>query len=258
MPVFQQLAMLQHFQTATRLIDFSYNALVASFFAVAEDKKEDRNDSRIFAIDITDRTINDINNLRSWEDSLDTPWSKSALISYYDEWIGQNPNKQISRDQFIKNWMNEWNTNYYAWRPPSLDARISAQVGGFIFGGVVSNTVSKGYIETKNNDGTTISPKENSRFQISKEAEDIVDDSKKPREYIPLDNLRKITSIAIRPRSKDLALQKGRTSHAYSIRIQADAKKPIREYLKKVYGYEYATVYPDYPGFSRYYQLSLK
>lgn len=68
--VLYQLAMLQHFGTPTRLIDISFNANVAAFFAT---ETHDELDGRIFAIDINDRMIGDSPIFRKWEDSLDTP-----------------------------------------------------------------------------------------------------------------------------------------------------------------------------------------
>lgn len=124
--ILNQLAMLQHYGAPTRLIDVSFNAWVAVFFAVEQKWEngkpvnEDK-DSRIFAIDATDRIVNEINEKRLWEDYLTRPWTDTHQIT----------NK-------------EWETSFFAWKPSNLDSRIFAQNGGFIFGGVPSTLKPNG------------------------------------------------------------------------------------------------------------------
>lgn len=117
--VLNQLAMLQHYGAPTRLIDISFNVWIGVWFAV--EKKwsngnevfEDR-DSRLFAIDVTNRLINETD-WRSWEDDLHRPW-------------GKNSHKPIDQKY--------WTTKVFSWKPPNIDGRIAAQNGGFLFGGV--------------------------------------------------------------------------------------------------------------------------
>lgn len=139
--VLSQLAMLQHFGAPTRLLDISFNALIGAFFAV-EDGKHNDADARLFAIDITGTLINDRKCLRRWEDALDTPWSES-FIAADAVTRGGSPNSEL--DVFKGNWRSEWTSHIYAWKPPSLDSRISAQNGGFVFGGVVGTQFREGY-----------------------------------------------------------------------------------------------------------------
>lgn len=135
--VLAQLAMLQHYGAPTRLIDVSFNALVATFFAT-EQGDHDLEDARLFCIDITDRILNENNYLREWEDSLDTPWSESfrkRKFSEIPEQSWRNLSDSPKDDATYSRYCNyEWTTHYYAWRPPVLDARISAQNGGFFTG----------------------------------------------------------------------------------------------------------------------------
>jgi hypothetical protein len=113
--LFEQLATLQHFGAPTRLVDVTLNAYIGLWFAVEEKwqngvaQYEDA-DARLFAIDVTDRLINEDNDRRRWEDELARPWSDLPS----EEWCG----------------------NTWAWRPPPLEARISSQHGAFLFGGV--------------------------------------------------------------------------------------------------------------------------
>jgi hypothetical protein len=123
--VLRQLAMLQHYGAPTRLIDITFNAWVGVWFAV--EKKwsngavihEDK-DARLFAIDVTDRLINENPAYRGWEDLLNRPWKPDALEA------------------------REWTTSVFAWKPSALDARIFAQNGGFLFGGVPGATRPEG------------------------------------------------------------------------------------------------------------------
>jgi hypothetical protein len=113
--ILEQLATLQHFGSPTRLIDVTMNAYVGLWFAVQEKWREtvdrsDEADGRLFAVDITDRLINEHDEYRAWEDKRSRPWRDLDG----EEWLG-------------KTW---------AWLPPAFEARIASQHGAFIFGGV--------------------------------------------------------------------------------------------------------------------------
>ena len=125
--ILRQLAVLQHNHAPTRLIDVSLNIWVALWFAVerqwADGEPEiDAIDGRLFAIDITDRLINEQDELRDWEDLLHRPWS--------------NP-------------PDDWTRRTFAWQPSPADRRIAAQQGAFLFGGVPAGRFRK---STKHND----------------------------------------------------------------------------------------------------------
>jgi hypothetical protein len=113
--IFEQLATLQHFGAPTRMVDVTMNAYIGLWFAV-EPKwenglpKHDLDDGRLFAIDISDRLINEDDERRCWEDDIRRPWHHIAP----EEWCG----------------------NTWAWQPPPLEARIASQHGAFLFGGV--------------------------------------------------------------------------------------------------------------------------
>jgi hypothetical protein len=130
--VLRQLAVLQHNHAPTRLIDVSLNVWVALWFAVElrwakGEPLPDSKDGRLFAIDITDRLINENDKLRDWEDALHRPWSKPPA---------------------------DWTERTFAWQPSPADRRIAAQQGAFLFGGVpMSGQYRK---STKKNDWLSV------------------------------------------------------------------------------------------------------
>ena len=119
--VLRQLAVLQHNHAPTRLIDVSFNVWIALWFAVEQQWENgapvsDSTDGRIFAIDITERLINE-NADRSWEDDLRRPWTSAS----------------------------DWTEQTRAWRPTPSDKRIAAQHGAFLLGGVPTPSASIKY-----------------------------------------------------------------------------------------------------------------
>lgn len=241
--VMSQLAMLQHYGAPTRLIDISFNALVATFFATELGDHDDE-DARLFGIDITDRIINENSHLREWEDSLDTPWSKSFRKRKFSEISGQtwlNPSDAPKDDETYFRYCDyEWTTHYYAWRPPALDARISAQNGGFLLGGVVGTASMEGVLDRQKEIAR-------GRFQVSRPS------SLGPSraESLFIEELRSLTSIAAKPQKfPEKSIRKNTRNAVYSIRISSKAKQPIRKELENIYGYDHSTIYPDFAGFA--------
>lgn len=208
--ILNQLAMLQHFGAPTRLIDISFNAWVGVFFAVEEkwsnaNRVEEDSDARLFAIDVTDRLINEIDEKRSWEDENSRPWIDQTKID-----------------------PSEWTTSFFAWKPASLDSRIFAQNGGFIFGGVPS----------------AVGP-ENTRFQFPK-SPNYADGC------WPIDRGREACCIALRPHKFSATTGATPRNACFTFKISAAAKADIRKRLELMFGYKHATIYPDYTGFSEF------
>jgi len=106
--ILNQLAMLQHYGAPTRLIDITFNPLIGLWFAI---QGEDELDGRLFAVDVTNRLINEMSDKRSWEDEYHRPWGPDT---------------------------ERWTARTFAWKPARLDQRIAAQNGGFLVGGVPS------------------------------------------------------------------------------------------------------------------------
>jgi FRG domain len=102
-------AALQHYEAPTRLLDFTFNAMVALWFAA---EKEDAYDGRVFAIDVSDQLVTQENAAAS------APW-----------WSQEQP--------------DEWKARSWAWRPPPFEARIVRQDGCFLVGGVPSTEVAR-------------------------------------------------------------------------------------------------------------------
>lgn len=108
----ETLAHLQHYGGPTRLLDVSFNPLVALWFAV--ELKRDTSgspvpevDGRIFVFDTTNRYV-----------SLDSRWGGHSL-----PWTS-SPGDTWQRDLPL------------VWRPPSYNERIPAQNSAFLIGGV--------------------------------------------------------------------------------------------------------------------------
>ncbi len=132
--ILNQLAALQHYGAPTRMIDVTFNPWIGVWFAV-EPKRENGEpvyeniDARLFAIDVTNRLINESQDYREWEDAYKRPW------------IG-DPDKNASKNE--RDAYKTWCAKVFAWKPPHFDSRIAAQNGGFIFGGVPLSTGPEG------------------------------------------------------------------------------------------------------------------
>ena len=114
----ERLAILQHYQAPTRLIDVTFSPLIALWFAVRSHVPDSEGkDGRVFAVDVTDRLINTKPDAEEWEAALKKPW------------LGQE--KKL-----------KWSTSVYAWRPPPFERRIAAQQAGFLVGGVPGSSES--------------------------------------------------------------------------------------------------------------------
>lgn len=119
LPVLYELAMLQHFASPTRLIDVTFDPLVALFFAVEQrfdaqgNERHGDDDGRLFVFDVSNRLLNEGSaEERSLDGHYSRPWKTKD---------GQPSN---------------WTTAVRAWRPAPVEARFAAQNGGFLLGGV--------------------------------------------------------------------------------------------------------------------------
>ncbi len=208
--VLRQLAMLQHYGAPTRLIDITFNAWVGVWFAIEQKWSNakpafENTDARLFAIDVTNRLINENINYRNWEDDLSRPWKE-------DHQAPIDP--------------REWSTSVLAWKPSSIDSRIFAQNGGFLFGGVPVATRPDG-----------------NRFQFPR--------SPNYRDgWWPIAEGRQACCLAIRPHAFNPVRGAVRSGGLFTFRIKHTAKAEIRNRLEKMFGYKHSTIYPDYSGFA--------
>ena len=192
--------------------------MIGAWFAV-EDKWDNGaattdKDGRLFAIDVTERLINE-NKLRDWADDLRRPWR-----------VAQRKRGKAKNDDYKADLAREWHSGVFAWRPPHFEPRIAAQNGGFVFGGVPKTThINGGNIWIKG-------PRMKDKWLM--------------------DEVREATCLTLRPHI--LSSGKGRRSSGsiFSIRIEAKAKAEIRKKLQLIYGYEHRTIYPDLMGFASF------
>lgn len=216
--IMNQLAALQHYGAPTRMVDVTFNPWIGAWFAVEEKVRNGKDphknaDSRLFAVDVTNRLINEQDNLRAWEDSLTRPW------------VGDPPPpKSAKRGEYL-----DWVSKVYAWRPPHFDGRIAAQNGGFLLGGVPLSSGPKGPNQW---------PKE-------------IDSSGRKNTWT-IEEVRSATSLAIRPHKLTTKHGGVSQDAVYTFRIVAQAKEDIRNRLEKQFGYKHSTVYPDFTGFSQF------
>jgi hypothetical protein len=214
--ILSQLATLQHFGAPTRLIDVTLNAYIGLWFAVQQKfvdgvpVADGELDGRLFAIDITDRLINEREEYRAWEDELHRAWKDTG-----------NP------------WQRQWCGTTWAWRPPAFEARIAAQSGAFLFGGVPRTNLG------------IVWPK----------------DTRGDAPPWTQDDVRRAVSVPLRfhvaePRAGGVPAARGQP--AYTFRIKADAKAEIRERLGTLFGYRHSAIYPDFPGFASFAEPHLR
>lgn len=116
-PALQLFARMQHVGVPTRLIDATWNPLIATWFSVAESKHPsgvtlDDQDGRLFAFTVRKGNV-----------QLNTCWNSNTPRWHPDALCKQPP---------------EWGTGLgrRVWQPPALHTRIPAQSAVFLLDGV--------------------------------------------------------------------------------------------------------------------------
>lgn len=113
-PALQLFAQMQHVGVPTRLLDVSFNPLIAAWFAVARDEKTDEKDARLLVFSDKNRPL-----------QLNSNWNTNT-----PRW------HQLKTDAARRG--VDWGTGLgrKIWRPPALHERISAQNAAFLIDGV--------------------------------------------------------------------------------------------------------------------------
>jgi hypothetical protein len=106
------LAPLQHYGVPTRLLDFTFNPLVAYWFAV---ESLDERPGRVFAIDISDRMV-----------------TRERAASAEPWWLEIQPHTTTA-----------WAVQSWVWKPPPFESRIVRQDGCFLMGGIPSTNPAR-------------------------------------------------------------------------------------------------------------------
>lgn len=113
-PALQLFAQMQHVGVPTRLLDVSFNPLIAAWFAVARDGKTDDEDARLLVFS-----------------------DKNKPVQLNSQWNANRPRWHFLDSDHARRYVN-WGTGLgrKIWRPPALHARISAQNAAFLLDGV--------------------------------------------------------------------------------------------------------------------------
>jgi len=217
--ILEQLAMLQHFGAPTRLIDVSFNPLIAAWFAVQE-SRHDALDGRLFAIDVTSRLISEDDLFRWWEDTRRRPWTF------------ERQGLEAADAERVLDESRNWRTTVLAWKPPSFFGRISRQAGGFLLGGVPAAVVRPGLAKA---------------FQVPRGPNPEAGSWR-------IEEVRRSTSVALRFHKADAAAGGVGTGGqpAYTLRISSSAKEEIRDRLEGLFGYDVKSLFGDFPGFATF------
>lgn len=206
-------AILQHYGSPTRLIDVSYNAMIGAWFAV-EQRIED-----------CEPKFDDQDGLLLAFDVEGKSMDESGETKNHDQYDHVPWHQEYRHEGRASEMLIAWSSDYIAWRPSQFHPRMSAQNGGFLIGGVPqTQTNGEGKYQL------LTAPGSNEKWLI--------------------DDVRQFTSIAIRLNLLDAERGKKPSNAVYAIKINRNAKPEIRENLQAIHGYDYDTIYPDYPGFA--------
>ncbi|MGO3660900.1 FRG domain-containing protein [Microbacterium gubbeenense] len=118
-PALQLFARMQHVGVPTRLLDASFNPLIATWFAVSHDSPGD--DARLFGFA-----------------------SDSPLLQLNTLWNSNRP--RWHRPDWVRSY-GKWGTGFgrYVWQPPALHDRLPAQNAVFLVDGVPNDVAESSF-----------------------------------------------------------------------------------------------------------------
>ncbi|GAA3754353.1 hypothetical protein GCM10022240_04130 [Microbacterium kribbense] len=120
-PALQLFAQMQHVGVPTRLLDVTFNPLIAAWFAVAHDDNADRRPGRLLA------------------------FTMKEPLQLNSSWNTNTPRWHRLHEDRARREVN-WGTGFgrKIWRPPALHGRIPAQNAAFILDGVPIDAIDAG------------------------------------------------------------------------------------------------------------------
>ncbi|QDY65058.1 FRG domain-containing protein [Glutamicibacter halophytocola] len=201
-------ARIQHRGGPTRLIDFSFNPLIALWFAVS-DSSQDEIDARLFCLALKGPVAN----------------SEQADVRLDSDWGGYEPKwHQWESDDDRR--ANDWGTGSLRrfWVPPIYDSRMLAQNSVFVIDGV---PISGKQIQSSFH---IMGAPQNRNWKM---ADLLSAGSLYLKFYEP--------GVENKTTSRNFA-------STYTLRIPAKEKPGLRAQLETWFGYDAAAIYPDVDG----------
>ena len=211
-PALQLFARMQHVGVPTRLIDATWNPLIAAWFAVASDRHLDAA-GRLFAFPVPPR--------------IPGQRQTAGQLQLNSKWNGNTPRwHRRSGDPTLRDWGT--GVGRWVWQPPALHTRIPAQSAAFLLDGVP--------IDAGDNLLTRVDPDSSSTYTA---------DQTRTFASIPIRfwRIRSEREPTPRPITKGIV---------FTYLITKEAKRSIRHQLEQRFGYSYATIYADIEGLAQY------
>lgn len=213
----QLFALLQHFDAPTRLLDVTFNPLVAGWFAVEDESMIDT-PARVFALAVAPKS-GDPN--QQHENNMNSMIKGAEAINYDPFWHAYKNNS----DRINQNWGTGGIRR--VWKSPTFESRLLAQNVGFIIDGVpISRPGIAPYYS-----------KYGKSSDYWKRADLLAAGSIYAKLY-------KINQIK--------ANKKFPFPATVTFLLTPKAKKNIRQSLKNAFGFDTALIFPDIQGLSRY------
>lgn len=211
-PALQLFARMQHVGVPTRLIDATWNPLIAAWFAIASDKRMDVA-GRLFAFPVPPR--------------VPGRRQTAGQLQLNSRWNGNTPRwHRRDKDATLRDWGT--GVGRWVWQPPALHARIPAQSAVFLLDGVP--------IDAGDNLLTRVDPDSSSTYTAAQT---------RAFSSIPIRfwRIRSEREPSVRPITKGIV---------FTYLITKEAKRSIRQQLEQRFGYSYATIYADIEGLAQY------